>query len=172
VLGRVLDPRALDASTGPRGAHAITIPPAWGRRGAELRVALPKRLTCARCDGGGCDGCGRSGALRGPDDARARAVLVTLPAGLGDEVALRVQRPFGADGGVSQLILRVRIGTPTSGNVERVGGVDVTSPPSTSRRAASARTARGSSTSTRDVGVLAVTFALLLLAAVLASLLR
>jgi hypothetical protein len=43
--------------------HRIEVPEAWFEEGAHLEIELPPRLVCARCEGGGCDACGRSGAI-------------------------------------------------------------------------------------------------------------
>lgn len=41
---------------------------------------MPRSLPCARCDGGGCDRCGRAGAIRlRPADVPAEPLLVSLP---------------------------------------------------------------------------------------------
>src|SRR5690242_3451348 len=78
-LGRVVDPRALDASSGARARLRVGVPAAWLAEGGELELRVPARLACARCDGGGCDGCARSGALRAPEPASARVVRAYVP---------------------------------------------------------------------------------------------
>lgn len=107
-LAQVVDPEALDACDGARAKLALNIDRAWMRDGARLRIAAPKRMPCARCDGGGCDGCDRSGVLRGPDDAKARALTVELPADQPGQttVVLRLTKPF-ADDAISQLLLHL-----------------------------------------------------------------
>jgi hypothetical protein len=52
----------------------------WLEEGAAIQFQVPRNLTCAACDGGGCDTCGRSGAI----SLRARGepgevLTVTLP---------------------------------------------------------------------------------------------
>lgn len=79
ILGKILD----DDGGGPRGPdlmHRIEVPEAWFHEGAGIEIELPRRLACARCEGGGCDACGRAGALslRGADDA-PELVQLTLP---------------------------------------------------------------------------------------------
>lgn len=56
------------------------MPATWLDEGASIEFELPRNLTCAKCDGGGCDGCGRSGAvtLRTRDEL-PEIVQVTLP---------------------------------------------------------------------------------------------
>jgi hypothetical protein len=131
-LGRVLDPSALDACPGPRARLRIAVPAAWLAEGAELAVAAPARLSCARCDGGGCDACSRSGALAAPADAEARVVHVTLPSLPADEepreIALRIPRPFGADHEVAQLLLEVRAAPAPSAGVTRLGSLVAAAP--------------------------------------------
>jgi len=120
ALGRVLDPEELEASKGPRAEHRITVPHAWGRDGVRLAVVLPKRLSCGRCHGGGCDGCHRSGALKGPEEPDARRVRFDLPRASTSDVAVRVCWPFGRDRTISQVIVEVRLGEEPSPNVERL----------------------------------------------------
>ncbi|MBI4954871.1 MAG: hypothetical protein HY908_22810 [Myxococcales bacterium] len=63
-LARLVDRAALDEAPGPRGRLRVTVPESWLATPSELEIRVPARLTCARCDGGGCDACGRSGAVR------------------------------------------------------------------------------------------------------------
>jgi hypothetical protein len=118
-LGRVVDPAALDQADGARGRLQIEVPPDWLAGPCEIDVVVPLRVTCARCDGGGCDGCGRSGAVHAPRDGAARTVRVALPEG-GDGVALRLAHPFGPEGGIAQLILEIRRGARPSPGVTRL----------------------------------------------------
>ncbi len=114
TLGRLLDPRALDEGAGPRGRVQITVPAAWLEGGCRIEILTPRRLPCARCDGGGCDACGKSGVLRAPDDEAARRLEITLPGTQNEAVALRLADPFGP-GVVDQLIVEVRVGAPSAG---------------------------------------------------------
>jgi hypothetical protein len=109
ALGRVLDPRALDEGTGARGRLRFEVPAAWLDEGCRLDILVPRRVPCARCDGGGCDACGKSGVLRAPDAEAERRLEILLPEACGDAVALRLVDPFGA-GLVEQLILEIRVG--------------------------------------------------------------
>ena len=121
-LGRVLDPSALDACAGPRARLRVDVPAAWLAEGAVLLVTAPPRLACARCDGGGCDTCARSGALRAPAEAEGRVVHASLsphPAG-SRAVILRIPRPFGAEHDVHQLLLEVCVAEVASAFVVRV----------------------------------------------------
>ena len=136
-LGRVLDPKALDASAGPRARLRVQVPAAWLAEGADLVVTAPARLACARCEGGGCDSCARSGALRAPESAGARVVRTRVP--VSDRaIAVRIPRPFGADHAIEQLLLEVALGASPSAGVarmeHRVVRVDPDDPPA-SRRA-------------------------------------
>jgi hypothetical protein len=76
VLGRVTSP---DRPRGPDVHLTLSIPRDW-LAGATLEFELPRNLACAACGGGGCDTCGRSGAvtLRGRKDP-IEVVEVTLP---------------------------------------------------------------------------------------------
>ncbi len=119
-LGKLLDREALDTDDGPRARARITVPAAWADGGSLVEVALPRALECARCDGGGCDACGRSGALRGPAKDEARVVRVRLPKGLGDGVAMRLADPFGKASKITQLWLEVRPGEAAARSVRRL----------------------------------------------------
>jgi hypothetical protein len=114
TLGRVLDPRALDEGKGPRGRVQITVPAAWLTSGCRVEILVPRRLPCARCDGGGCDACGKSGVLRAPDAEADRRLEITLPGTHNEAVALRLADPFGA-GLVDQLIVEIRAGAASPG---------------------------------------------------------
>ena len=121
-LGRVLDPSVLDACPGPRARLSVEVSAAWLSEGADLVVTAPARLVCARCDGGGCDACARTGALRAPEGAGDRVVRATL-APTPRAVALRIPHPFGADHAIDQLLLELRPGAAPSAGVERVARV-------------------------------------------------
>lgn len=60
--------------------HRIRVPAGWLDEGAAIELELPRNLACAKCKGGGCDACGRSGAisLRGRNEP-TEIVQVTLP---------------------------------------------------------------------------------------------
>jgi hypothetical protein len=66
---------------GPDAKHRIAVDREWLEEGAAIEIELPRNLTCAACDGGGCDTCERSGAVsvRSRGEARER-IQVTLPA--------------------------------------------------------------------------------------------
>lgn len=120
-LGKLLDKEALESCEGARARAKISVPPAWCDESALVEVALPRTLMCARCDGGGCDGCNRSGALRGPSDDAARRVRVRLPQNLGDGVAMRLADPFGKSGAIAQIWIEVRPAAEPSSIVRRIG---------------------------------------------------
>ncbi len=121
ALGRVLDPGALDACEGARARLSIEVPAAWLTQGAELVINAPARLACARCDGGGCDACARSGVLRVPVDARDRTLRVTHPAASEPRgIALRIPDPFGPEHEIAQLLLEVRAAAHPSASVTRI----------------------------------------------------
>jgi hypothetical protein len=115
-LGRVADPAALDEEDGAIGALELSVPPGWA--GGRARVRVPRAVTCQRCEGGGCDSCGRGGALRTPEDEADRALTVQLPSDLSRAVAVRVPRPF-ADVAIAQLIVTFTPG-PAGERVELV----------------------------------------------------
>lgn len=80
VLGRVVT-SDLECPRGPDASHRIRVPKSWLEQGATVELELPRHLTCAACDGGGCDVCERSGAvtLRGRGEP-SDLVEVSLPA--------------------------------------------------------------------------------------------
>lgn len=78
VLGRVTG--AIDVPRGPDALYRVHVPGEWLGEGATLELELPRNLTCASCDGGGCDACDRSGAITLRErKAPAEIVRVTLP---------------------------------------------------------------------------------------------
>jgi hypothetical protein len=60
-------------------ACSIEVPQSWFLQGATLQIQLPRLLSCARCDGGGCDACGRRGAFEQEAAGIASEVAVVLP---------------------------------------------------------------------------------------------
>jgi hypothetical protein len=80
VLARVTS-RAVDGPRGPDVIHRVKVRREWLLKGEALELELPRNLACAACGGGGCDTCGRSGAitLRQRDEL-AEVVEITLPA--------------------------------------------------------------------------------------------
>ncbi len=84
LLPEVLARVTSRAATGPRGPdvlHRVKVRREWLLTGEVIEVELPRNLACAACGGGGCDACGRSGAitLRQRDEP-AEMVEITLPA--------------------------------------------------------------------------------------------
>jgi hypothetical protein len=119
ALGKVVDTQSLDESDGPAARLEIDIPRHWLDEGGELEIAAPRRLTCARCDGGGCDACERSGALNAPDDADRRKIAIHLPQKLSGTTEIRVADPF-VDNAIEQLMVRLSPGSAASEGVRRV----------------------------------------------------
>jgi len=104
----VVDREGLDDDPGPRIRVRIGVPPAWAEARATVTVEAPRRSACARCEGGGCDGCGRSGVVRLADEPAARTFEVQLPASLGAGALVRLVRPFGAESPVAQVLCEIR----------------------------------------------------------------
>jgi hypothetical protein len=117
-IGRVLDPEALALSSAPCAKLSVTVPEAWAAEGSEIVVTAPAQLVCARCDGGGCDACDRSGALRAPPEPERRVVRLRVPAASGG-VAIRLSEPFGPECPIGQLIVAIRPGLAPSAGVVR-----------------------------------------------------
>jgi len=86
VLARVKS-RAVEGPRGPDVLHRVKVRREWLAVGEVVELELPRNLACAACGGGGCDRCGRSGAitLRQRDEP-AEMVEVTLPARGGDDL--------------------------------------------------------------------------------------
>lgn len=80
ILARVTS-RAVEGPRGPDVLHRVKVRREWLTVGEAIELELPRNLTCAACGGGGCDTCGRSGAisLRQRDEL-AEVLEVTLPA--------------------------------------------------------------------------------------------
>jgi hypothetical protein len=108
-LGQVVDRGVLDASTGSRGRVRLAIPERWARDGGDIELTVPVRVTCARCDGGGCDGCERSGAHRTPAEPAGRTLRLRLPRDPGCTVTLRLVRPFGDQAPLDQLLVEIDV---------------------------------------------------------------
>jgi len=78
VLGRIT--ASGEVPRGPDAKHRLRVKRQWLEEGASIQFQLPRNLTCAACDGGGCDSCGRSGAISLRDrGAPAELLTVTLP---------------------------------------------------------------------------------------------
>ena len=86
VLARVTS-RAVEGPRGPDVLHRVKVLREWLSVGEVVELELPRNLACAACGGGGCDTCGRSGAitLRKRSEP-AEVVEVTLPARAADEL--------------------------------------------------------------------------------------
>lgn len=119
-LGQIVDREALEAGGGARGRLRISVPAGWA--GGVIEIAAPGRVACARCDGGGCDGCDRSGAHRTPAEPGERTLRLQLPDPLdpGGVVALRLVRPFGEGAALEQLLVEVTAGAEASPGVLRI----------------------------------------------------
>jgi hypothetical protein len=121
-LGSVLSD--APAERGPDLLLELTAPPDWLRQGERLSVELPRRLTCARCEGGGCDICERRGAftLREADE-EADVVQLTLSQDVG-EARLQIRVPDrgapGAEGEApGQLVVSLSAGEAPSPGLSR-----------------------------------------------------
>lgn len=124
VLGKVTT--TVDGERGPDVLHRIGVPVDWLVSGATVDVELPRHLSCARCEGGGCDLCQRSGAVTLRErEAAPEVVTVTLPAGGGDgDLVLRIPQAGGLPPpdqsyGRGLLLLRVSAAEEASAGVRR-----------------------------------------------------
>ena len=102
-LARVLDPAEIDALTGPHGKISISLASSAAEQ--ETEIIVPKKVVCARCDGGGCDRCGRSGAIRLDSSDDDRKVRFMFPA-TAQDLRIRIVRPVA---GLDLLTVEVRV---------------------------------------------------------------
>jgi hypothetical protein len=128
-LGRVTDPSALEACARARARLRVEVPAAWLEEGAAIELTAPARLCCARCDGGGCDGCGRSGVLRAPAEEGDRRIEALVPALAGRAgVALRIPEPFGPEHPIAQIVLEICAAEGASAGVRRMAAAPLPAP--------------------------------------------
>ncbi|HYQ01239.1 MAG TPA: hypothetical protein VER96_21355 [Polyangiaceae bacterium] len=101
VLAKVTA-RTLNVPRGPDVTHRIRVPRAWFEAGEVIEFELPRNVTCAACDGGGCDACERSGAitLRGRQEL-AEILSVSLPVRKGETEIRSVVIRIPEQGGLS-----------------------------------------------------------------------
>ena len=120
-LGQLLDKEALASATGPTGRASIRVPAEWLAHGDTIEFVVPARLACARCGGGGCDRCERSGALRLSGDDDARRVRLVLPKRTdASTFVVRMVRPLGDDIALEQLVVSISAGDVTTAGCTRV----------------------------------------------------
>jgi hypothetical protein len=121
--------------------HRVKVRREWLAVGEVVELELPRNLACAACGGGGCDACGRSGAitLRQRDEP-AEVVEVTLPARSGEElpdsrgITLRIPEQGGLPPPNSELprgglLLTVLPSADADPTVKRLRGVPSKRPP-------------------------------------------
>ncbi len=125
-------PRTLNVPRGPDVTHRIRVPRSWFEAGEVVEFELPRNVTCAACEGGGCDACERSGAvtLRARDEL-AEILSVTLPLRKGQgeirSIVIRIPEQGGfapGDGAAlprGLLLLRVEPSSVADPTVSRVG---------------------------------------------------
>jgi hypothetical protein len=126
----VLDPEELDRAPGPRGRLVVEVPAPWLAAGDAVEIVVPRRMTCARCEGGGCDDCGRSGALRLPADETARTLQLRLPVQGTARNVVRLVRPLGPEAGIEQLSVELRVAPEPSPFCQRLAPPEPTVRPS------------------------------------------
>jgi hypothetical protein len=132
ILARVTQP-TLHVPRGSDVVHRIRVPRSWLESGAVVELELPRNLSCAACDGGGCDACDRAGAvtLRQREEL-PEIVQVTLPVlqaeadGATRSVVIRIPEQGGlpplSDATLPRglLLLRVELGDAADPGVMRV----------------------------------------------------
>lgn len=94
MLARVTND--LDEPRGPDVIYTVEVPMEWLEEGSSVSIVLPRLLPCARCEGGGCDVCGRKGAFE--ITAPEGPIVVSLPRqASASPSALRLRLPgYGA----------------------------------------------------------------------------
>jgi hypothetical protein len=98
----------------------VELPREWLAAGDTVDIVIPARVACARCEGGGCDRCNRSGALRVPGDEAARTLRLALPRPAGERTRVRVACPLGDDASLEQLWVDLRPASDPSPLCRRV----------------------------------------------------
>jgi hypothetical protein len=114
----LLDRSELDASSAPSALVRIDVPARWLEEGGTLVVDVPKRITCAACDGGGCSRCENAGAFRLSDQDVAAPIRVRLAASAAASKRVRIPSPFGDQSAspIGLLFLELRPAeTPSAG---------------------------------------------------------
>jgi hypothetical protein len=121
TLARVIDKDAIEGASGPSASTSVRVPRAWLARGDVIELVVPARLACARCEGGGCDRCNRSGALRIEGDEAARRIRVGLPKRSEDGAfSIRLLQPLGDGVKLDVLVLEIVASDAPSENCARV----------------------------------------------------
>lgn len=96
-------PLESSAIRGPDATWEVPVAREWLLEGASVELTVPTKVRCARCEGGGCDTCGRSGAVLVAADEAERRVVVHLAPGVDDTGrALRLPGLGGKTEGVSE----------------------------------------------------------------------
>ncbi|HEY8946372.1 MAG TPA: hypothetical protein VIM73_19105 [Polyangiaceae bacterium] len=136
VIGRVTT-GTYETVRGPDVTHRITVARAWLIAGELVEFELPRNLTCASCEGGGCDRCKRQGAITlRPRGVAAETVQLTLPKRTEEELreqpsfVLRVPGHGGkerVDRGETRglLLLRIVVGDRSDPGVRRIESTSV-----------------------------------------------
>jgi hypothetical protein len=105
VLGSVLEGARLDDPSLRVALLKVDVKPAWLASGGALFVDLPRRLSCAACEGGGCSRCKNSGGFR-LADAQDRAPLRVEIAKTNRDV-MRIRVPLDDDDDVDVVLLEL-----------------------------------------------------------------
>jgi hypothetical protein len=78
ILGKVVADQ--DQQSGPDVLLDIVVERDWLREARTIEIELPRHLSCAACQGAGCNICGQSGAITLRERSEiAEVVRVTLP---------------------------------------------------------------------------------------------
>ncbi len=118
-LGNVLARDDMTGQAGPRGRLNLDVLDTWLEPATVLEIVVPARLACARCDGGGCDGCEKSGAIRVHGGEQERILRITLSE---SARAIRLIEPLGQDAGLDQLVIYLRAAAVPSDSCRRLRG--------------------------------------------------
>jgi hypothetical protein len=121
TLARVLDKDAIEGATGPAACTSVRVPREWLARGDVIELVVPARLACARCEGGGCDQCNRSGGLRIEGDEAARRIRIGLPKRIeGSAFSIRLLSPLGDGAMLDVLVVEIVAADAPSESCTRV----------------------------------------------------
>jgi hypothetical protein len=131
VLARVTS-RAIDGPRGPDVRHRVKVRREWLVVGEVIELELPRNVTCATCGGGGCDACGRSGAITLRSRSEPAEVVEVTPDSRGITLRIPEQGGLPAEGsdlprGV--LLLTVIPSDAADASVRRLSGQPSKKPP-------------------------------------------
>jgi hypothetical protein len=159
VLGSVLGSVRLDDDSLRVARLKIDLRDSWLVSGGTLFIDLPRRLSCAACEGGGCSRCKNAGGYRLSNEAERTPLRLEIQRT--EREAMRIRVPLAGNDDVDVVLVEIARGEPPSAFVRYEG-----------RRAQIVRTAPASSIT--PVGIISTVIGLvaLILTIILALVMR